>query len=78
MRRLVRESCDVLVRLPTRGQIHSLNAAVAGSVALYEVARQRWNAAGVERTKRDRVTYTDQIGHKPGTGYRPCWVRRAI
>ena len=42
MRRLVRESCDVLVRLPTRGQIHSLNAAVAGSVALYEAARQRW------------------------------------
>jgi 23S rRNA (guanosine2251-2'-O)-methyltransferase len=42
MRRLVRETCDVLVRLPSRGQIHSLNAAVAGSVALYEVARQRW------------------------------------
>ena len=42
MRRLVRESCDVLVRLPMRGRITSLNAAVAGSVALYEVARQRW------------------------------------
>jgi 23S rRNA (guanosine2251-2'-O)-methyltransferase len=42
MRRLVRETCDGLVRLPARGQIHSLNAAVAGSVALYEVARQRW------------------------------------
>jgi 23S rRNA (guanosine2251-2'-O)-methyltransferase len=42
MRRLVRESCDVLVRLPTRGRIHSLNAAVAGSIALYEAARQRW------------------------------------
>jgi 23S rRNA (guanosine2251-2'-O)-methyltransferase len=42
MRRLVRESCDVLVRLPMRGQINSLNAAVAGSVALYEIARQRW------------------------------------
>jgi 23S rRNA (guanosine2251-2'-O)-methyltransferase len=42
MRRLVRESCDVLVRLPMRGQVNSLNAAVAGSVALYEAARQRW------------------------------------
>ncbi len=42
MRRLVRESCDFSVRLPMRGQINSLNAAVAGSVALYEVARQRW------------------------------------
>lgn len=35
MRRLVRESCDLLMRLPMRGQIESLNAAVAGSVALY-------------------------------------------
>jgi 23S rRNA (guanosine2251-2'-O)-methyltransferase len=35
MRRLVRENCDILMRLPMRGQIESLNAAVAGSVALY-------------------------------------------
>jgi 23S rRNA (guanosine2251-2'-O)-methyltransferase len=42
MRRLVRETCDFLVRLPMRGQVNSLNASVAGSVALYEVARQRW------------------------------------
>jgi 23S rRNA (guanosine2251-2'-O)-methyltransferase len=35
MRRLVKESCDVLLRLPMRGQIESLNAAVAGSVVLY-------------------------------------------
>ena len=35
MRRLVRESCDVLIRLPMRGKIESLNAAVAGSVVLY-------------------------------------------
>jgi 23S rRNA (guanosine2251-2'-O)-methyltransferase len=41
MRRLVRETCDYLIRLPTYGQIHSLNAAVAGSIALYEIARQR-------------------------------------
>jgi 23S rRNA (guanosine2251-2'-O)-methyltransferase len=42
MRRLVRETCDFLVRLPMRGRVNSLNAAVAGSVVLYEVARQRW------------------------------------
>jgi 23S rRNA (guanosine2251-2'-O)-methyltransferase len=42
LRRLVRESCDFYVRLPMRGQINSLNAAAAGAVALYEVARQRW------------------------------------
>lgn len=35
LRRLVRERCDVLMRLPMRGKIESLNAAVAGSVALY-------------------------------------------
>ncbi|MBM4465102.1 MAG: 23S rRNA (guanosine(2251)-2'-O)-methyltransferase RlmB [Chloroflexi bacterium] len=41
MGRLVRETCDILIRLPMRGQISSLNAAVAGSIALYEVWRQR-------------------------------------
>ncbi|MCW5877992.1 MAG: 23S rRNA (guanosine(2251)-2'-O)-methyltransferase RlmB [Anaerolineales bacterium] len=35
LRRLVRESCDGLLSLPMKGQIESLNAAVAGSVALY-------------------------------------------
>lgn len=35
MRPLVRDSCDLLLRLPMRGQIDSLNAAVAGSIALY-------------------------------------------
>ncbi|HWQ04375.1 MAG TPA: 23S rRNA (guanosine(2251)-2'-O)-methyltransferase RlmB [Longilinea sp.] len=35
MRLLVRKNCDVLMRLPMHGQIDSLNAAVAGSVALY-------------------------------------------
>jgi 23S rRNA (guanosine2251-2'-O)-methyltransferase len=41
MRRLVRESCDFLVKLPMRGQVDSLNAAVAGSIVLYEILRQR-------------------------------------
>jgi len=35
MRPLVVKSCDVLMKLPMRGEIESLNAAVAGSVALY-------------------------------------------
>lgn len=39
--RLVRETCDILIRLPMRGKISSLNVAVAGSIALYEVWRQR-------------------------------------
>jgi len=41
MRRLVRETCDWMVRLPMWGRVNSLNAAIAGSVALYEIARQR-------------------------------------
>jgi 23S rRNA (guanosine2251-2'-O)-methyltransferase len=35
IRPLVRQSCDFLLRLPMQGQVESLNAAVAGSVALY-------------------------------------------
>jgi len=45
MRPLVRESCDFLLRLPMRGRVESLNAAVAGSVALY-LAWQRRGFAG--------------------------------
>lgn len=41
MRRLVKETCDLMIRLPMYGQVHSLNAAVAGSIALYEIVRQR-------------------------------------
>jgi 23S rRNA (guanosine2251-2'-O)-methyltransferase len=47
IRRLVRESCDYLVRLPMVGHISSLNAAVAGSIALYSIwARKGYPATG--------------------------------
>lgn len=39
LRRLVRDKCDMLMSLPMQGQIDSLNAAVAGSIALF-LARQ--------------------------------------
>jgi 23S rRNA (guanosine2251-2'-O)-methyltransferase len=39
--RLIRDKADFLLKLPMRGQIESLNAAMAGSVALYEALRQR-------------------------------------
>ncbi|MEI7554925.1 23S rRNA (guanosine(2251)-2'-O)-methyltransferase RlmB [Candidatus Chlorohelix sp.] len=39
--RLVREKCDFFIKLPMLGRVESLNAAVAGSVALYEILRQR-------------------------------------
>ncbi|MGD8625359.1 MAG: 23S rRNA (guanosine(2251)-2'-O)-methyltransferase RlmB [Anaerolineae bacterium] len=39
--RLVRERCDFLIKLPMYGRVESLNASVAGAVALYEARRQR-------------------------------------
>ena len=41
MRPLTVKSCDTLMKLPMKGQIESLNAAVAGSVALYLVHLER-------------------------------------
>lgn len=41
LRRLVRETCDFLIYLPMQGQIESLNATVAGSVALYAAWQAR-------------------------------------
>ena len=41
MRALTKRHCDALVSLPMAGRISSLNAAAAGAVLLYEVARQR-------------------------------------
>jgi 23S rRNA (guanosine2251-2'-O)-methyltransferase len=41
LRRLTREHCDVLASLPMIGRVASLNAAIAGSIAMYEVVRQR-------------------------------------
>lgn len=40
MRRLVREKCDVLVRLPQSGTIDSLNASVAAAVTMYLIWEQ--------------------------------------
>jgi len=44
MRRLVRDTCDFIVYLPMRGQVASLNAATAGSLALYAA----WQARGFD------------------------------
>jgi 23S rRNA (guanosine2251-2'-O)-methyltransferase len=41
LHRLVRENCDVLVRIPVRGKIQSLNVSVAAGIVLYEALRQR-------------------------------------
>ena len=42
MRRLVREKCDFIVRLPMSGSTGSLNASVACGILLYEIYSQRF------------------------------------
>jgi len=41
LRRLTREHCDALVRIPMFGQVESLNVSVSAGVCLYEARRQR-------------------------------------
>lgn len=41
MRRLTRERCDELIKLPMHGSVSSLNVSVATGICLYEVVRQR-------------------------------------
>ncbi|BAO44728.1 23S rRNA (guanosine(2251)-2'-O)-methyltransferase RlmB [Thiolapillus brandeum] len=41
IRRLVREQCDVLVSLPMKGVVESLNVSVATGISLFEAVRQR-------------------------------------
>jgi 23S rRNA (guanosine2251-2'-O)-methyltransferase len=48
LRRLVRDTCDFLLRLPMRGHVDSFNAAVAGSIVLFEA----WQARGFQGANR--------------------------
>jgi len=41
MRRLTREHCDFLVKIPMSGAMESLNVSVATGIVLFEVLRQR-------------------------------------
>jgi 23S rRNA (guanosine2251-2'-O)-methyltransferase len=45
VRRLVKEKCDFLVKIPLYGKIGSLNASVSGALVMYEVVRKRILAA---------------------------------
>ena len=42
MSRLVAQTCDVLVRIPMKGKLNSLNASAAAAILLYEAVRQRF------------------------------------
>jgi 23S rRNA (guanosine2251-2'-O)-methyltransferase len=41
IRRLVKEKCDYLVRIPMHGHINSLNASVAAAIMFWEVTKKR-------------------------------------
>ncbi len=41
LRRLTRENCDYLIKIPMAGEVSSLNVSVATGICLYEVVRQR-------------------------------------
>ncbi len=44
MRRLTRENCDLLIKIPMVGKINSLNASAAGAVLMYEIFNRRCRA----------------------------------
>ncbi len=46
LRRLTRERCDTLVRIPLAGHVESLNVSVATGICLFESIRQRGSASG--------------------------------
>ena len=39
--RLVKENCDVLIKIPMKGKIASLNASVSAGIVMYEILKQR-------------------------------------
>jgi 23S rRNA (guanosine2251-2'-O)-methyltransferase len=41
LRRTVKEDCDMLVKLPMKGKVNSLNASVAAGIIIFEIMRQR-------------------------------------
>ncbi len=62
LRRLVRENCDELVKIPMAGKMSSLNASVASALLLFEVVRQRqWKKEGPPRPSPSSFT--------PGYGF---------
>lgn len=46
--RLLKEKCDVLVSMPMKGKINSLNASVAAGILMYEVLKSRISAANIK------------------------------
>ena len=41
MNRLVKENCDILIKIPMKGKVTSLNASVSAGIVMYEIVKQR-------------------------------------
>ncbi|RPI03943.1 MAG: 23S rRNA (guanosine(2251)-2'-O)-methyltransferase RlmB [Zetaproteobacteria bacterium] len=70
LRQLTKARCDLIVRIPSRGKIGSLNASAAAAVCLFEAARQR-----AVRRGRDPLRYADD--RASGSRTPPAAARRA-
>jgi 23S rRNA (guanosine2251-2'-O)-methyltransferase len=68
LRRLTRERCAALARIPIRGQVESLNVSAATGICLYEAVRQRREA------RRGQLHKVGRKG-KAGTAVRKAKVR---
>ncbi len=53
MRRLTRETCDLLVRIPMSGEVESLNVSVSAGICLFESVRRRTSRAKPKYTPPD-------------------------
>ena len=72
MRRLTRERCDFLVRIPMAGQVESLNVSVAAGVALFEARRGSGGRSGgaqarVDRNRPERVSFALFFAGRPAS-----------
>jgi 23S rRNA (guanosine2251-2'-O)-methyltransferase len=62
----VRRRCDAVLRIPMRGQVGSLNAAVAGSILLYEASSQRGGEAPlIERAQLPAAGPAEETAAEP-------------
>jgi 23S rRNA (guanosine2251-2'-O)-methyltransferase len=65
---LVRRTCDHLLRIPMAGGVSSLNVSAAGAVVLYEVFRQRRNAASAGANARPQAASASKAKKQKGLG----------
>ena len=77
--RLVRERCDLIVSIPMRGRLSSLNVSAAAALATYEIARHRRSLTGVDRSSRRSCSSAGRTARSGATvlvghACRPGWV----